>query len=126
MRTRRRHGTGNKESGKRDIGNMKDGEGRTGQGGGKLRGEKGSSHTQKRQVWGVRREEMGSIRQGNKRGEETEEKERGWGKPLAQRILNYAVNTLVDNIVSLNFEAVTIVIPVFANVIKLLTTTGHR
>jgi len=33
---------------------------------------------------------------------------------------------LVDNTVSLNFEAVTTVIPVFANVIKLLTTTGHR
>ena len=92
----------------------------------KLKHHKIHSHTQKRQVWGVRKEEMGSIRQGNKRGKETEEKERGWGKPLAQRILNYAVNTLVDNIVSLNFEAVTIVIPVFANVIKLLTTTGHR
>lgn len=30
VRTRRRHGTGNKDYGKRDTGNMKDGEGRTG------------------------------------------------------------------------------------------------
>lgn len=42
-----------------------------------MRGEKGSSYTQKRQVWGVRKEEMENIRQGNERGKEIEEKERG-------------------------------------------------